>query len=205
MRAFPAEIAPRASGGRLRDACYAPVPEPMETPALQAPRPAAVPWLLALALLGAAAAATLVVSGRTVAGGIVAVVAVGASILAGWSAKRSALPRLVFADHAVERILEALLFGSVAWAAVPGAPWTAAAALSALIASYLASYFTAKAIGLGFELYERLPYRSVRPLFVVLGLLIPSILDVALWASTVVGLEPVVRHGLTVGRQREPA
>jgi hypothetical protein len=177
----------------------------METPALQAPRPAAVPWLLTLALLGGAGAAALVVSGRTTAGGAVAVAAVGGSILAGWSAKRSGFPRLIFADHAVERILEALLFSSVAWASVPGDPWTAGAALAALVASYLASYFTAKAIGLGFELYERLPYRSVRPLFVVLGLLVPSILDFALWASAVVGLEPVVRHGLTVARQREPA
>ncbi len=177
----------------------------METPVLQAPRPAAVPWLLAVAVAGGLGAAALVIGGRSVPGGIVAVVAVGASILAGWSAKRSGFSRLTFADHAVERILEALLFASVAWASVPGDPWTAGAALAALVASYLASYFTAKAIGLGFDLYERLPYRSVRPLFVVLGLLIPAILDFALWASAVVGLEPVVRHGFTVARQREPA
>jgi hypothetical protein len=111
----------------------------------------------------------------------------------------------VFADHAVERVIEALLFGSVAWAAVPEDPWTAGAALVALVASYLASYFTAKAIGLGFELKERLPYRSARPLLVVLGLLWPPGLDVALWGSAVIGLEPVVRHAMTVARQREPA
>ncbi len=177
----------------------------MATLALQAPRIAAVPWLLPLSLAGGVVAAVLVVLDRPVLGGAPAAVAVAASILAGSWARRIDSARLVFADHAVERVLEALLFGSVAWAAVPQDSWTAAAALVALVGSYLASYFSAKAIGLGFDLYERLPYRSVRPLIVVVGLLVPVALDVALWASAVVGLEPVVRHGMTVGRQREPS
>lgn len=176
----------------------------MAISALQAAHPAAVPWLLALSVVAGAGAGALVVGGRPVAAGAVASIAVVASIVAGSWARRAASPRLVFADHALERVLEALLFGSIAWAAVPDAPWTAAAALAALVASYLASYFAAKAVGLGFELKERLPYRSVRPLFVVVGLLVPAALDVALWASAVVGLEPVVRHAMTVGRQREP-
>ena len=176
----------------------------MATSALQQPRPTAVPWLLACSLLTGAGVALLLISGRTFAGGLLAAVAVGSSILAGWWAKRAGFARLIFADHAVERVLEALLFGSIAWVAVPGDPWTAGAALVALVASYLASYFSAKAIGLGFELKERLPYRSARPLLVVVGLLWPAALDVVLWASAVIGLEPVVRHAMTVGRQREP-
>lgn len=139
------------------------------------------------------------------AGGAVAAAAVSASILGGLAARGSGAARLVFADHAVERILEASLFGAVAWAAVPDEPWTAGAAITALVASYLASYMTAKAIGLGFEVHERLPYRSVRPLMAVVGLLVPGILDVALWAAAVISLEPVVRHGISVARQREPA
>jgi hypothetical protein len=169
------------------------------------PPSAAVPWLLGLTIAASAAAATLVVLSRPVAGGVAAAVAVGASILAGVAAKRSGSARLVFADHAVERILEAALFGSIAWAARPDEPWTAAAALTALVASYLASYLSAKAIGLGFELRERVPYRSARPLVAVLGLLIPEILDVALWAAAVISLEPVVRHSMSVARQRESA
>ena len=170
-----------------------------------APAAPAVPWLLGISVTASVAAAALVVLGPFRIGGAAAVVAVGASILAGLSAKRSGAARLVFADHAVERVLEASLFGSVAWAAMPSAPWTAAAALTALIASYLASYLTAKAIGLGFEVHERLPYRSVRPLLAVVGLLVPAILDAALWAAAVISLEPVVRHGTSVARQREPA
>ncbi|MGH2690905.1 MAG: hypothetical protein ACRDHM_00180 [Actinomycetota bacterium] len=164
-----------------------------------------IPWLLAVAVMASAAASTLVVASRPVAAGVVAAGAVGASILAGLGARRFGAPRLVFADHAVERVLEALLFGSVAWAAVPGEPWTAGAAVSALIASYLASYLSAKAIGLGFEVHERVPYRSVRPFLAVVGLLFPRILDVALWAAAVISLEVVLRHGLSVARQREPA
>jgi hypothetical protein len=169
------------------------------------PAASAVPWLLAVSVSASVVAATLVVSGRLLAGGVVAAVAVAASIVAGLGAKRSGAARLVFADHAVERVLEASLFGSVAWAAMPGEPWTAGAALTALVASYLASYLTAKAIGLGFEVHERLPYRSLRPLLAVVGLLVPEILDVALWAAAVISLEPVVRHGISVARQSEPA
>jgi len=164
----------------------------------------AVPWLLALSVAASAGAATLVVFSRPVAGGVSATAAVGASILAGLAARRSGAARLVFADHAVERLLEAALFGSVAWAAVPEEPWTAGAAVTALVASYVASYMSAKAIGLGFALHERLPYRSVRPLLAVLGLLFPAVLDVALWAAAAISLEPVVRHGLSVARQKEP-
>ena len=172
---------------------------------LSPPAPSAVPWLLALSVIASIAAATLVVLGRPVGGGVVAAAAVGASILAGVVAARSREPRLVFADHAVERVLEASLFGSVAWAAVPGRPWTAGAAVSALVASYLASYLAAKAIGLGFEVRERLPYRSARPLLAVVGLLFPAVLDVALWGAVVISLEPVIRHGASAARQREPA
>ena len=173
---------------------------------MASPQPSsAVPWLLAACVAGSATAAILVVTSRPVVGGAVAAAAVGASILAGLAAGRSGAARLVFADHAVERVLEASLFGSIAWAAVPGEPWTAAAALAALVASYLASYMSVKAIGLGFEIHERLPYRSVRPLLAVVGLLFPQILDVALWGAAVMSLEPVVRHGMSVAGQREPA
>lgn len=172
---------------------------------LSPPPPSAVPWLLGITIVASGAAAALVVVSRPVAGGVAAALAVGASFLAGLAAKRSGDARLVFADHAAERILEAALFGSIAWASVPDQRWTAAAALTALVASYLASYLSAKAIGLGFELRERLPYRSVRPLVAVLGLLIPAILDPTLWAAAVISLEPVVRHSMSVARQREPS
>jgi hypothetical protein len=168
-------------------------------------RPRIVPALLLVAMTSAVAAASLVIVGRTLAAGLLGAVAVGASIVAGLWARNAADARLVFADHAVERLVEAALFGSVAWSAVPEEPWVAGAALSALVASYLASYLTAKAAGLGFEIRERLPYRSVRPLLAVAGLLFPRLLAAALWAATAISLESVIRHGLSVTRQREPA
>jgi hypothetical protein len=168
------------------------------------PRSRAVPALLLVAVAAAGTASALVIVGRSVAAGLLGGVAVGASILAGVWARDADEPRLVFADHAVERVVEAALFGGVAWAAVPEEPWVAGAALSALVASYLASYLTAKAVGLGFVVRERLPYRSVRPLLAVAGLLVPSALPLSLWAATAISLEPVVRHGRSVARQREP-
>jgi hypothetical protein len=164
-----------------------------------------VPWLLVLALAAATAVVTLLLMGRLPAAGVLAAIAVGASTLGGMWARDAGAPRLVFADHAMERLVEAALFGGVAWWAVPGSPAVAGAALAALVASYLASYLTAKATGLGFRVRERLPFRSVRPLVAALGLLIPSLLLPALFAAVVVSLEPVVRHGLSVARQREPA
>jgi hypothetical protein len=172
---------------------------------MRRPRPRAVPALLAASLASAAAAGVLVVSGRSLAAGFAGAAAVGASILAGLWARDAGQPRLVFADHAVERLVEAALFGSIAWAAVPEEPWVGGAALAALVASYLTSYVTAKATGLGFEVRERLPYRSVRPLLAVAGLLVPRGLAVALWVATAISLEPVVRHGWSVARQQEPA
>jgi hypothetical protein len=168
-------------------------------------RPRAVPPLLLLAVASAGAAASLVILGRSVAAGLLGGVAVAASILAGVWARDAGEPRLVFADHAVERVVEAALFGGVAWAAVAEEPWVAGVALSALVASYLASYLTAKAAGLGFEVRERLPYRSVRPLLAVAGLLVPAGLALCLWAATAISLESAIRHGRSVARQGEPA
>jgi hypothetical protein len=159
--------------------------------------------LLAGTFLGAAGSAALVLADRLAAGGVLAAAAGVASVLSGLRTRRSGEPRLVFADHAVERVMEALLFGAIAWAAIPEAPWTAAASLAALVASYLASYLPAKATGLGFRVTERLPWRSVRLSLVAVGLLISDLLPVTLWVAAAVSLEPVVRHGLAVARQRE--
>ena len=169
------------------------------------PPPSTVPWLLVVSSLGAVAAGALVVVRRPIPAGIVGLVAGLASIVAGAAARRSREPRFVFADHAVERLLEASLFGTIAWVTAASSPWTAGAALAALVSSYLASYLTAKATGLGFEVRERLPYRSVRPLFPVVGLLVPPALDLALWAAVAISLEPFARHGLSIARQEEPA
>jgi hypothetical protein len=162
-----------------------------------------VPSLLASALGCAAIAAALTLSGRGIAAGAVTALGGAASVLAGRGARAESGPRLSFADHAVERVFEAVVLGAVAWATVTTAPWTAAGALTALVASYMASYLTAKAIGLGFRVEERLPWRSVRLALVSGGLLVPALLAPALWVAAAVSLEPVVRHGWAIARQRE--
>jgi hypothetical protein len=165
--------------------------------------PAVEAGLLAATILGAAGGAALVLTGRSEVAGLLAAVAGVASVLSGVRARRSGQPRLVFADHAAERVMEALLFGALAWRATPEAPWTAGASLAALVSSYLASYLPAKATGLGFRVTERLPWRSVRLSLVAVGLLVGNLLPAALWVAAAVSLEPVVRHGVTVARQRE--
>jgi hypothetical protein len=159
--------------------------------------------LLVVTGLGALAAGALVLADRFTLAGVCTAVAGGASVLAGMRARDSGMPRMVFADHAVERVMEALVFGAIAWDVAPTSAWTAGAALAALVASYLASYLPAKATGLGFRVHERLPFRSVRLALVAVGLLLPDLLGAALVAAGLVSLEPVIRHGLTVARQRE--
>lgn len=153
--------------------------------------------------LGAVGAGALVLFDQYPLAGLCTIVAGGASVLAGMRARDSRMPRLVFADHAVERVMEAVVFGAVAWDVAPTSAWTAGAALAALVASYLASYLPAKALGLGFRVHERLPFRSVRLTLVAVGLLVPDLLAAALAAAALVSLEPVIRHGMAVGRQRE--
>lgn len=166
-------------------------------------RPSTVAALLVVTGAGALAAGALVLVDRYILAGVCTAVAGGASVLAGMQARATGMPRMVFADHAVERVMEAVVFGAIAWDVAPTSSWTAGAALTALVASYLASYLPAKATGLGFKVQERLPFRSVRLTLVAAGLLFPDLLGAALAAAALVSLEPVVRHGLAVGRQRE--
>jgi hypothetical protein len=158
---------------------------------------------LAVSVLGAGGAAWMVLADHPAVAGILAALAGASSVVSGLRARASGRARLVFVDHAVERVMEAGLFGAIAWAAIPEEPWTAGASLAALVASYLASYLPAKAAGLGFRVTERLPWRSVRLAVVAVGLVATVILPLALWVAAAVSLEPVVRHGLAVARQPE--
>jgi hypothetical protein len=164
-------------------------------------RPAApVPLLVAVALAGGAAALVLldtpIVAGASVAA------AGGALVVSAWWVRGS--PRLTFADATTERVLDAVVLGAVAWAALPGRPLTTAAALVALAASYLASYLRAKAIGLGFPLRDRPAMRAMRWGIVGLGLLIPPALTAALWVAAGVSLIHLALQARAIGRRDVP-
>ena len=167
-------------------------------------RPAVGVALLAVILLGAGAAAALVLTGRWVAAGVATAVAAAAVTVSGRRAKYTEDRRLTFADAAAERTGDAVLLAAVAWATIEE-PGTSGAALAALVLAYLATYMRAKATGLGFGVRESLIARGVRIGLVVLGLVWRDALGPALWAASAVSLFSAFREAVEVGRQREPA
>lgn len=159
--------------------------------------------LLAIALLAAVVAAVLVVANERLAGFLVALGAGGFLLLAAVRVSESSDARLRFADSLADRAVDAVILGTVVWAAFPEKPEVAAAALAALVTSYLASYLRARAIGLGFRVEETLLQRSVRMPFVALSVLeVPAL--AALWVATAISIQAIIVRVRDVARQREP-
>jgi hypothetical protein len=158
--------------------------------------------LLAIALLAAVVAAVLVVTNERLPGFLVALGAGGFLLLAGVRVSESSDARLRFADSLADRAVDAVILGTVVWAAFPEQPEVAAAALAALVASYLASYLRARAVGLGFRVEESFLQRSVRMPFVALSILeVPAL--AALWVATAISVQAIIVRVRDVARQRE--
>ncbi|HWC33085.1 MAG TPA: hypothetical protein VG709_08160 [Actinomycetota bacterium] len=166
-------------------------------------RPAAVLAPLALAVASAATASVLVLIGQPLAAAMATAVAAGALIFGGIRAREAPASRLPFADAVAERAVDVAVLGGFAWAALPEDPAAAAAALTALVSSYLASYLRAKATGLGFAVDEPAFVRPLRLVLVVLALFRPENAAVALWAAAAVAAQSIVRGAALVARKRE--
>jgi hypothetical protein len=166
-------------------------------------RPAAPVALAALSVVAAGLAAVFLVVGRPLAGAGGAAVAAGALVLSGVRAREGAAPRALFADAVAERVTEAVILGAIAWVHVGRELLPTAAALAALVLSYLASYLRAKATGLGFPVSESLLLRPLRLGLMVTGLFVPAALPVLLWLVAAAALQSVIREAAAVGRMRE--
>lgn len=161
-----------------------------------------MPASSALALAAAALCGVLLVGGQRLGGFAAALVAGGALALTGWKAGDTVNPRSRFADALAERGVDAMILGTLAWWALPEERGVAAAALAALIASYLASYVRARAVGLGFHLEEALLLRSARLALVALAVLGSPTL-IPLLAATGVSVQTIVLRAVAVARQKE--
>lgn len=161
-------------------------------------------FLSALATAAAVLSAVLVVVDLRVAGFIAALVSGSILQLAGVKAAETPDARLRFADSLAERTVDAVILGTLAWVAFPEEPGAAAAALVALVASYLASYLRARAVGLGFVVEETPLVRPLRMTFVALGLLDDPAAQIALWVATAVSLQTIIVRAVAVARQKEP-
>ena len=157
---------------------------------------------MAIALLAAVVAAFLVAANERLPGFLVAIGAGGVLLLTALRVSESSDARLRFADSLAQGAVDAVILGTVVWAAFPEKSEVAAAALVALVTSYLASYLRARAMALGFRVEETLLHRSVRMPFVALSILEAPALA-ALWVATAISVQAIIVRVRDVARQRE--
>jgi CDP-diacylglycerol---glycerol-3-phosphate 3-phosphatidyltransferase len=137
-----------------------------------------------------AGVAWLIVEGRILAAGLLAIVAAFADAFDGAVARARGTGNKFGAllDSTTDRLSDALIFLPVAWlygvdpdVAARNEPWVAALALVTLVASFLVSYVKARAEGLGFECNVGIAERAERLILIIAGLilnLIPVMLAV---------------------------
>lgn len=136
-----------------------------------------------------AGVAYLIIEGRLLAAGLVAIVSALGDALDGAVAKArgtsSAFGALL--DSTTDRLSDALFFIPVAWlyGVSPGPEqadqaWVAALALVALVASFLVSYVKARAEGLGFECNVGIAERAERLILMIVGLILTFMLPTVL-------------------------
>lgn len=155
-----------------------------------------------LALAAAIASAVLVVVDQRLAGFVAALGSGVGLLLSGVKVAGSGDAKLRFADSLAERAVDAVILGTVAWVAFPENTGVAAAALAALVTSYLASYLRARAVGLGFRVGEPPLLRPARMALVALGIVEATALG-ALWVATAISLQAIIVRAAAVARQKE--
>ncbi|MDQ4065034.1 MAG: CDP-alcohol phosphatidyltransferase family protein [Actinomycetota bacterium] len=142
----------------------------------------------AVTLLGIAVqvvVAALIVQGRLVAAGLVAIVSGLLDTIDGAVAKASGRVSKfgAFLDSTTDRLSDALFFIPIAWlyGVAPDSvrrdePWVAAVALVALVASFLVSYVKARAESLGFSCDVGIAERAERLILLIVGLVFTPLL-----------------------------
>lgn len=102
-------------------------------------------------------------------------------------------------DELLDRAWDALVLGSVAWAARSADPGIAAAALAALCTSYLSSYVRARGAALAYSVEESHVTRGLRYGLVWAGL--AFLLNWTLWVATAVSALAVLVRTSQVARE----
>lgn len=132
-----------------------------------------------------AVVAVLIVDGRLVAAGFLAILAALFDAFDGALAKAQGRVTAFggFLDSTTDRLSDALYFAPIAWlygvspdTPARDEPWVAAVALVALVASFLVSYVKARAEGLGFECKVGIAERAERLIIVIVALIFNDLL-----------------------------
>ncbi len=157
-----------------------------------------------------AVVAYLIVDGRLLAAGLVAIAAAFSDAIDGAVAKAAGMTTKFGAllDSTADRLSDGLFFIPVAWlygvapeAAQAGDRWVAALALTALVVSYLVSYIKARAEGLGYDCNVGIMERAERLILVIIGLIFSDLLPAILGVLTALSVVTVVQRLVHVRRQ----
>jgi CDP-diacylglycerol---glycerol-3-phosphate 3-phosphatidyltransferase len=140
--------------------------------------------------------AVLILQGRLLAAGLLAIVAASSDAFDGAVAKaQGAADKFgAFLDSTTDRLSDALIFLPIAWLfgvdpdiAERDEPWVAAVALAALVFSFLVSYTKARAESLGYECNVGIAERAERLILIIaaliLDLLPPALVLLAVLAA----------------------
>ena len=155
----------------------------------------------AITLLGVAiqvGVAYLILEGRLVAAGLIAIAAAFFDTFDGALAKAKGRTSKfgAFLDSSTDRVADALYFGPIAWLygvdpdiAARDEPWVAAVTLVAMVASFMVSYVKARAEALGFDckvgLFERAERLALLVIALVFSGLLPTLMVVLAVGSVV--------------------
>jgi CDP-diacylglycerol---glycerol-3-phosphate 3-phosphatidyltransferase len=125
--------------------------------------------------------AALILQGRLLAAGLLAIAAALSDAFDGAVAKARGSPNKfgAFLDSTADRLSDALVFIPIAWLygvnpdiAERNEPWVAAAALTTLVFSFLVSYTKARAESLGYECNVGIAERAERLIVVIAALIL---------------------------------
>lgn len=154
--------------------------------------------------------AWLIVDGRLVVAGLVAIVAALLDVFDGALAKAKGLVSRfgAFLDSTTDRLSDALFFVPIAWlyGIAPDTPsrdepWVAAVALVALVASFLVSYVKARAESVGFDATVGIAERAERVILVVIALIFNELLPGIMVLLAVLSVITVVQRMVHVYKQ----
>lgn len=112
-----------------------------------------------------------------------------------------------FLDATLDRVADGAIFGSlIAWAAIEGQPWIAAAATAALVTGQVTSYAKARAEAVGATANVGIAERAERTMGVLLavlltGLGVPYVLPLMLWLIGGLGVVTIIQRIVEVRRQ----
>lgn len=154
--------------------------------------------------------AWLIIDGRLVQAGFLAVLSALLDVFDGALAKAKGLVTRfgAFLDSTTDRLSDALLFVPIAWLYgvspdVPARdePWVAATALVALVASFLVSYVKARAESVGFDANVGIAERAERVILVIIALVFNDLLPAIMVLLAALSVITVIQRMAHVYRQ----